>query len=173
MKLTLPQTSHQHPLHVLLLRRDQLQRQSLRSRTGRTSRPVDVRVGGTGELEMDDVRDGGDVESTGGDVRGEEDGIGGGFEAVENIAGVYQLDALEEGKGAGEKPERENAPIQSLQPLSLLHPRVNRNNVDLEGGQERQETTNTVDRAEEDDCTGGVAEEEVVEVVVLRVRGEV
>jgi hypothetical protein len=47
---------------------------------------------------------------------------------------------------------------------------VNRDHIDLKRGQDRQETTDTVNGAEEDDGASGVAEEEVVEVVVLQCR---
>jgi hypothetical protein len=104
-QLTLAQTRHQHPLHILLLGRHQLQRQSLGSSTSRTSRTMDVSIGGAGELEVHDVRDGGDVESTGGDVGGEEDGVGGRFEAVEEGRG-WVKGGGKEGKSAQARSDR-------------------------------------------------------------------
>lgn len=51
--------------------------------------------------------------------------------------------------------------------MSLLHTGVNRNDVETEEFEKRIESTNTVDGGEENDCSSGITEEEVVEVDVL------
>lgn len=136
--LTFAETGHQHPLRVLLLGRDDLQRETGFASTSGTSRAMDVRIGRARELVMNDVRDGGDVESSRCDVRCEEDGGGRRLEAVE-----------------------------SLESLSLLETGMNRDDVEPEELEEWMQASDTVDRGQEDDGSRRVTQEEVVEVDIL------
>lgn len=89
---------------------------------------------------MHDVADGGDIESTSRDIGSEKDGV------------VRRLEAIER-----------------LETGTLLHAGMELDDIETEKNEERVETTNTIDGREEDDSSAGVAEEEVVEVDVLRV----
>jgi hypothetical protein len=68
--LTPSERLHQAPLHAPILRRDNLQCETRILRTRSTSRSVDVGIGGTREVEVDDVVDGGNVKTARGDVGG-------------------------------------------------------------------------------------------------------
>lgn len=80
---TFSERSHEHPLHLLLLRSDKLQRQTGGAGTSRSARSMDVGIGSTRKLVVHDVRNRRDVESTRSDVRGEKDAIRRRFEPEE------------------------------------------------------------------------------------------
>lgn len=73
--LTPPERLHQGPLHPPLLGRTQLKSEPGVLSTRGTPRTMDVRVRRTGQVEVDDVIDVRDVETSRSDIRGDEYGV--------------------------------------------------------------------------------------------------
>lgn len=83
LDLTFSERSHEHSLHLLLLRSDELQGQTGGAGTRRSARPMDIGIGSARKLVVHDVRNRRDVKSTRSDVRGEENAVRRGFEPEE------------------------------------------------------------------------------------------
>jgi hypothetical protein len=129
---------HQQLLELLLLGPADLEREAFAHRTGRPTRAVDVDVGRPRQLVVDDVVDGGDVESTGGNVGRKQDRV-----------------------------RRALEPVEVLEPLLLLQVRMEGEDGQLEELEQRDRPPDAVDRAKEDDRPARVAQKKVVEVEVL------
>lgn len=122
---------------------------------------------------MNDVVDGGNIESSSGNVGGKEDSVGRGLEAEgrkkprERRATVRKASRGEEGSGVG----KGDAPIQVFQTLLLLELGVKREDGELKKFKEGDGASDSVDGAEEDEGATGVAEEEIVEIEILQSDG--
>lgn len=76
-------------------------------------------------------------------------------------------EALNLGGVSRQVGRREDVPIERLETGTLLHSGMKLHDVDPEEDEQWMQTTDAVDRGEEDDGAARVAEEEVIEVNVL------
>ncbi len=124
---------HQRPDEPPLVRRTHQQAESTPHRTRRPSIPVHVRIGCAWGLVVHNVVDGGDVETTRGNVRRQQNRVRGRLE-----------------------------PVEVLQPLALLELRVQREGGDVEQLEEWEQASDPVYGGEEYESAPGVAEQEIV-----------
>jgi len=80
--LTSSKALHQSLLDPLLLRTTKLKTESDVLSSSRSTTSMDVDIGGSRKLVVNDVVDGRDIESSSGDVGGEEDSVGRGLESA-------------------------------------------------------------------------------------------
>lgn len=136
--LTSTQTLHQSPLYTLLLGSTELECESWVLGTSRTSTSMNVRVSRAGQVEVDDMINRGNIETSSGNVCRDQDSVLGRLEAV-----------------------------QVLETLLLLQLGMKREDWHLEDFEQRDQATDTVNASYEDKGTSGIAKQEVVEIQVL------
>ena len=110
---------------------------------------MNVGVGCTGQIEVDDMFDIGDIESTGGDIGRDEYTVGRGFKTAISFVPGVNYDAPD-------------SPVEILQSLLLLQLRVEREDGHLERLEQGDQSPDTVDRSDKHERSAGVSKQEVV-----------